>query len=1078
MMKANDDEKGAVDARKRRPRIIIGLVLLNLVVAGAITAQLGDEFLLMEKVAAKRVEAIAVAAKRNAGDEIIKIKTVTDLVDETLRAMNHGAKPDDAVVGKIIAAAEAKLPEGVSMTLRTGSPEERILKIIGPDDLDVSIGPKRREGGAGARISAERLSKLLAETIDEKNERVVMLAVDGKVIVATAGDRADETIRATAADASKGFAVEAFLTGNAAFEDWKNDAVREVLTFGFFLLASILLGIRALRSDRALETRSARMEASERRFRTLFEQTADAQLILDPFKPAFADANAAALEMLRIPEKAKALILAHPAGLSPKTQPDGRESEEKAREMIAIALKTGSHRFEWIHLSPFRQPFPAEVLLTPISIDDKTLVLVTWRDISDRKRAEAVAERERAGFEALIRSAPFGTAFIDATGKTRFLNEAFTETLGYRINDVPSAKAWWKKAIPDAARRAVVIGEWKALLEAAPTNAVAMEKDIEILRADRTPVQVRFVVVRLDDGDLVTVEDVTERRRFEERLKLAAAAIESTDDAILVTDADDAILSVNPAFERIIGRGAADVVGKKPDILRPEGHDPAFYERIKRSVDSKGVWQGEIRNRRANGEAFPSWTTVSAIKDGTGRLTHRVSVFSDISALKKSQEELEKLVHFDTLTGLPNRTLFHDRLEHAIERSGRKGHKTALLFLDIDGFKNVNDSFGHEAGDAMLKIVAERLKRCVRADDTVCRLGGDEFAVVLSDIKDETDVIDVVRKILETAQTPFQIEGGVAHVSASVGVAIHPHDGNDATELMRNADAAMYGAKEAGRDAYRFYRPEMTDAAQKRLVKELAIRRGLDADEFEVWYQPQISLHHDGNGHDVTGAEALVRWRDPEHGLIPPSEFIPVAERTGLILKLGDIVLRKACVDVDRWIRNGLFSGRVAVNVASMQIDRGDFLRTLADALSLGRKLFEHLEIEITESLLMANASRASEILMAVRRLGVTVSVDDFGTGYSSLSYLKQLPIDNLKIDQAFVRDLPDDSSDAAITKCIVSMAHSLGFRVIAEGIETEAQMNFLRSEGCDEAQGYHIGRPMPAAEFEKWLKERKPSGK
>ena len=560
--------------------------------------------------------------------------------------------------------------------------------------------------------------------------------------------------------------------------------------------------------------------------------------------------------------------------------------------------------------------------------------------------------------------------------------------------------------------------------------------------------------------------DITERRKSDEQLRLAGTILATTAEGVVITDEEAKIVGINRAFTEITGFTESEALGKNPSILRSERQDADFYQRMWASLVRGDVWQGEIWNRRKSGEIFPEWLTITAIRDSQGAVRNYVGVFSDISSLKRSQEQLEHLAHFDPLTDLPNRILFRDRLALAIERAHRHQRPLAILIMDLDGFKTVNDSLGHPVGDRLLQEVAERLKTCVRAEDTVARLGGDEFGLALSELLDPGDAVEVIRKILASIQAPFSLDGISAMVTASIGISAFPADGSNAIELIRNADAAMYGAKEAGRNTYRFYQSSMTDRAHERLQRERALRRGVDNQEFEVWFQPQIEL---ATGR-LTGAEALVRWRDPERGLIGPIDFIPLAERTGLIVPLGEQVLRQVCRLAREWERKGLHPGKLAVNVAPTQLERSDFVATMRSCLAEAQLAPDRIEIEITESLIMENAAHAREVLLAIRELRVGTAIDDFGTGYSSLAYLKQLPIDKLKIDRTFIKDLPDDHNDIAITRTIIAMAHSMGFKVIAEGLETEAQRDFLRREGCDQAQGYLISRPLPAGEFEAWL--------
>ncbi|HTJ97831.1 MAG TPA: EAL domain-containing protein [Rhodocyclaceae bacterium] len=513
--------------------------------------------------------------------------------------------------------------------------------------------------------------------------------------------------------------------------------------------------------------------------------------------------------------------------------------------------------------------------------------------------------------------------------------------------------------------------------------------------------------------------------------------------------------------EALLGRTAVEMA----PLEQADGEASASkMERMMQLALAQGTHRFEWLLRHVSGRTFPAEITLSAISlQGRSVL---YCVWRDISALKRTQAELEHLAHYDALTDLPNRLLFMDRLTRAIERAQRHRHQIAVLLLDLDGFKTVNDSLGHPVGDRLLELVAARLKANVRIEDTVARLGGDEFAIVLAGLADGNDAIEVVRKILEAIGVPFNIDGVGALVTSSIGIAVYPADGDNRDDLIRNADTAMYGAKEAGRNTYRFYQATMTQEAQGRLYLEQALRRAIKQDELEVWYQPQISL---SDGHCM-GAEALVRWRDPQKGLISPADFIPLAERTGLIVQVGETVIDHVCLAVLGWQQAGLAFGRISINVAGAQITRSDFVATLTAALkryALPANLFT---IEVTETLLMENMERAIEVLEAVKEMGITTAIDDFGTGYSSLAYLKRLPIDTLKIDQAFVQDIPDDHYDMAITQAIIAMGHTLGFTVVAEGVETDEQAEFLRGEGCDEGQGYRYSKPLPEAAFGQWL--------
>ena len=466
---------------------------------------------------------------------------------------------------------------------------------------------------------------------------------------------------------------------------------------------------------------------------------------------------------------------------------------------------------------------------------------------------------------------------------------------------------------------------------------------------------------------------------------------------------------------------------------------------------------GEVWDRRKNGDVYPKWLSIDAMRDADGRVTHYVGVSSDISRFKQSERDLERLAHYDALTGLPNRILFRDRLQQAIAMAQRQGTTAALLFLDLDGFKGINTTYGHRTGDALLAALAERLGACVRGSDTVARFGGDEFAVVLPSLTDSSAAAVVARKIRDGLTTPFVADGHQIAVTTSIGIALFPQDGDDIDDSLEYADTAMYQAKEQGRNGYRFFSAAMHTKALQRLDLEADSGRAVERQELLLHYQPRVDLRSGA----ITGVEALVRWKHPTRGLVPPSRFIPVAEQTRLILPLGDWVLRTALEQQRAWTTAG-FPLRMGVNLAAPQFEQADLANRIAGALIETSVQPDHLELELTESTAMANPDATTSALHELKAIGVHVSIDDFGTGYSSLGYLKRFPIDALKIDRSFVRDLCADPDDQAITRAIIGLARSLGRTVIAEGIETREQLRFLTAEGCDEGQGYLLGSPDP----------------
>ena len=553
------------------------------------------------------------------------------------------------------------------------------------------------------------------------------------------------------------------------------------------------------------------------------------------------------------------------------------------------------------------------------------------------------------------------------------------------------------------------------------------------------------------------------QRQDQERLRQAAVVFDCTREGVLVTDNRGGIVHVNRALVEITGYQAEEVLGRRPNMFKSGRHGPEFYQAIFKSIAESGDWHGEIWNRRKSGEVYPQWQTVRPIIDDKGQVSHYVAVFSDISAIKNSQTELARLVHHDPLTDLPNRLLFTDRTEQALAAAQRHQTGCALLMIDLDHFKIINDSLGHNVGDLLLKAVAERLQSVFGKGFTVARLGGDEFAVLVDSCSQTSQAAVLAQQVLEVMKSAFDVDKHQLFVSASVGISVYPSDALNAEQLLRNADSALFKAKSAGREGYALYTEELTAHAQYRIEVASDLRRALEQQELRVYYQPV----HDLQTCRLIGVEALVRWEHPLRGLLSPGEFIPIAERTGLIAEIDAWVLEHACWQMVQWQATGVELSFVAVNISSRLFTRPELFTLVSTVLADTGLDPALLELEVTESTVMDNSQVALEQMHRLRALGLRLAIDDFGTGFSSLLRLKRLPVQKLKIDQGFVAGLPGDNDDVAIVRAVIALGQSMGLQVHAEGIEQVEQAQFLLDHDCNLGQGYWFGRPMPAKDLD-----------
>lgn len=607
-------------------------------------------------------------------------------------------------------------------------------------------------------------------------------------------------------------------------------------------------------------------------------------------------------------------------------------------------------------------------------------------------------------------------------------------------------------------------------------HSIVTDFETQLYKADGTAICVLMSgrILEFDGQPALATSfvDITQRKDYEDRLREAAAVMDSTHEGVMITDLTPRIIAVNPACSVITGYSEAEMVGNNPSMFKSGQENALFYENMWAQILKHGHWHGEVWNRRKSGEIFPQLLTINTIFNEKQEAIRYVGVFADISDIKEHQTQLDFLAHHDPLTRLPNRSMVEGRLEQEIEQAHRHGQRFAVLFIDLDRFKIVNDSFGHPVGDELLCQVAERLTARLREGDTLARLGGDEFLLLATTLNDAQDAAILARDLITALGEPFLLaQKYEVFIGGSVGISLFPNDGSTVTELMKNADAAMYLAKENGRNQFSFYTSALNADARNKLALENDLRRALLQDALQLHYQAKIDL----KSGKICGLEALIRWQKPDGSMMPPGEFIPLAEKTGVILTIGNMVLERACRQIREWLDQGMPNVLIAINISARQFRNGNLERLVEQQLQKHRIAGHHLELELNENMLMHDPERAIETMQKLKALGVKLSLDDFGTGYSNLAYLRRFPIDSLKIDQSFVRGMLSDPSDAEVASVIINLAHSLKLSVIAEGVENEAQLAFMRDNACDELQGYLFSQVLPAAAFTELLRNGKP---
>ncbi|MDO9048362.1 MAG: EAL domain-containing protein [Methylobacter sp.] len=732
---------------------------------------------------------------------------------------------------------------------------------------------------------------------------------------------------------------------------------------------------------------------------------------------------------------------------------------------------------EW--MSGFSRMIEQALLSSTLTGLEKEILAELEKEIKDSQSALHEMESNlrvlSKQFTTLLEAIPDAVFVKDGEGRLIITN-GFARQL-FKLNDI----AWQGKT---SLELAAMCPELRAMHEKCFTNDEAAwnkrnllifeDGGIEDEAGNHREFSVRKAPIFKENGErkglVVIGRDITERWLAEQELRIAAIAIESQ-EGIMITDANKRIVRVNRAFTRLTGYSAEEVIGKTPTLLKSGRHNKAFYQTMWEKLIPEKHWQGEVWDRRKNGEIYPKWLTITAVTDPAGQVTHYVGAFTDLSEHKDAEAAIHRLAFYDPLTDLPNRRLLNEHLELAMTVSAHNRHYAAIMMIDLDNFKAINDTKGHGIGDQLLVEVAQRLKACVRQGDTLARLGGDEFVIMLENLSMEVDKAatqaqGVGEKVLKAINQPYLLGGHKHHSSASVGISLFTNHEATSEEILKRADAAMYLAKNAGRNTMRFFDPDMHALLESRVTLESELRQALSQNQLLLYYQIQVD-----DSRRVFGAEVLLRWEHPQQGLVSPDQFIPLAEETRLILPIGDWVLRTACMQLKEWANDPLTNDlHLAVNVSACQFSEPDFVKQLCKILVQTGANATRLKLELTESLVMHNVNEAIEKMEALKLLGIRFSMDDFGTGYSSLSYLKKLPLTQLKIDRSFVRDIITDPSDAVIVQTIIGMANNLGLNVIAEGVETEEQRACLERLGCLAYQGYLFGRPVPLEELEQLI--------
>jgi len=849
---------------------------------------------------------------------------------------------------------------------------------------------------------------------------------------------------------------------------------------------------------------------AKEKYRTLFEASNDAIVVFDD--TGFIDANTAALDLFGC-SSFDILRGKSPADVSPDTQPNGELSDTLAQQQITTAIKQGKHQFEWVHKRiDNNQPFSADVLISASEIDGKSVIQATIRDITQQKRTQFYESMQHQVLDLLCQRPPLtplleliihivetahpnivcSILLLDKDKKHLLMGAAPHLPNCYKniINKIEISEGIGNCGAAVMTHKRVIVEDiqthpyWESYRKIAAQAGLAACWSQPIIGANDSVLGVFSIyhheISKPEQKDIELIEFTAqlisiaiERSQNNERLLMLSSIFTNTHDGITITDKNKRIIEINPAFTEITGYSYEEVRGKNPSLLSSGKQNPEFYDEMWQQVNKQGYWQGEVWNRHKTGEIYAELLNISTLLDEKGEVVNYVGIFSDITQSKQQQEKLHLMAHYDVLTKLPNRALFADRFQQAMVHSHRTKQQLAVCFLDLDNFKPINDMHGHKVGDQLLIEVAQRITAAIREEDTVSRQGGDEFALLLNNIASVDQCEHTIARIQYALAQPYIIKDSHYTISASTGVTLYPNDNSDIDTLLRHADQAMYQAKQAGRGCYHLFNMEQDHAITIKQQQLSEIGQALINNEFQLFYQPKVNMKTG----KVFGAEALIRWIHPKKGLIPPLDFLPLVDGTVLEIKIGDWVINQALFQLNSWQQQGIML-EVSVNIASMHLLSVSFIEKLAHTLSLYPDVnANNLQLEILETSALGDLNIIIDIIKQCKKqLGVSFSLDDFGTGYSSLNHLRNLPIDVIKVDQSFVRDMLDDSDDYVIIDSVIGLASSFCRGVIAEGVETINHGLMLLIMGCEQAQGYGISKPIPADLFQNWLKDYRPN--